>query len=154
MALQLKQIYKSSLAFYIFLGLVGGLSTLAFSPFNIKLVIPFTLAVLIYSTFNSRNVIDACKRAFSWGLGYWISGTGWLIVSIHYYGNTNIIIASIIILLMGILLSGVFIAPFALARFIQFNQNIFFKSLAIASILIILEFSRFLLLGGFPWLLP
>ena len=52
------------------------------------------------------------------------------------------------------LLSAVFITPFALVRFIQFNQNIFFKSLAIASILIILEFSRFLLLGGFPWLLP
>ena len=154
MALQLKQIYKSPLASYIFLGLVGGLSTLAFSPFNIKLIIPFTLATLIYSTVDSRNVIDACKRTFSWGLGYWMCGTGWLIVSIHYYGNTNIIISSIIILLMGMLLSAVFITPFALVRFIQFNQNIFFKSLAIASILIILEFSRFLLLGGFPWLLP
>ena len=154
MALQLKQIYKSPLASYIFLGLVGGLSTLAFSPFNIKLIIPFTLATLIYSTVDSRNIIDACKRTFSWGLGYWMCGTGWLIVSIHYYGNTNIIISSIIILLMGMLLSAVFITPFALVRFIQFNQNIFFKSLAIASILIILEFSRFLLLGGFPWLLP
>ena len=154
MALQLKQIYKSPLASYIFLGLVGGLSTLAFSPFNIKLIIPFTLATLIYSTVDSRNIIDACKRTFSWGLGYWMCGTGWLIVSIHYYGNTDIIISSIIILLMGMLLSAVFITPFALVRFIQFNQNIFFKSLAIASILIILEFSRFLLLGGFPWLLP
>jgi len=154
LALQLKQIYKSPLASYIFLGLVGGLSTLAFSPFNIKLIIPFTLATLIYSTVDSRNVIDACKRTFSWGLGYWMCGTGWLIVSIHYYGNTDIIISSIIILFMGMLLSAVFITPFALVRFIQFNQNIFFKSLAIASILIILEFSRFLLLGGFPWLLP
>ena len=154
MALQLKQIHKASFVSYIFLGLSGALSTLAFSPFDIKLVLPFTLVILIFFIVNSKNFIDACKHAFSWGLGYWISGTGWLIVSIYYYGNTNIIISSIIILLMGILLSAVFIAPFATVRLIQFTQNILLKSLFLASVLIILEFSRFLLLGGFPWLLP
>ena len=65
-----------------------------------------------------------------------------------------IILSSIIILLMGILLSAVFIVPFAAVRLIQFTQNIFLKSLFLASVLIILELSRFLLLGGFPWLLP
>ena len=154
MALQLKQIYKSPLASYIFLGLVGGLSTLAFSPFNIKLIIPFTLATLIYSTVDSRNIIDACKRTFSWGLGYWMCGTGWLIVSIHYYGNTNIIISISIIVLMGALLSAVFIAPFAAIKFIKFKPNIFINSLVLSSCLILLELTRFLFGGGFPWLLP
>jgi apolipoprotein N-acyltransferase len=126
----------------------------AFSPFDIKLIIPFTLAVLIYSTVNSNNFIDALKRAFSWGLGYWIGGTGWLIVSIYYYGNTHIIISISIIILMGILLSAVFIAPFAAVKLITLNQNIFIKSLILASFLTLLELSRFLLLGGFPWLLP
>ena len=113
--------------------LSGALSTLAFSPFDIKLVLPFTLAILIFFIVNSKNFIDACKYAFSWGLGYWIIGTGWLIVSIYYYGNTNIILSTIIILLMGILLSAVFIVPFAAVRLIQFTQNIFLKSLFLAS---------------------
>jgi apolipoprotein N-acyltransferase len=112
----LKQIRKAPFIQYIFLGLIGALSTLAFSPFDIKLIIPFTLAVLIYSTVNSSNFIDALKRAFSWGLGYWMGGTGWLIVSIYYYGNTNIIISIFIIILMGLLLSAVFIAPFAVIK--------------------------------------
>ena len=122
--------------------------------FVFGMVLPFTLAILIFFTVNSKNFIDACKHVFSWGLGYWVSGTGWLIVSIYYYGNTHILISSLIILLMGILLSAVFIVPFAAVRLIQLTQNILLKSLFLASVLIILELSRFLLLGGFPWLLP
>ena len=154
MASLLKQNHKSPFVSYIFLGFVGALSTLAFSPFNFKLIIPITLAALIYSTISAKNFIDACKRTFSWGLGYWISGTGWLIVSIYYYGNTNFFISTLIILLMGMLLSVVFIAPFASVRLIESNQNIFLKSIFLASCLTILELSRFFLLGGFPWLLP
>jgi predicted membrane metal-binding protein len=69
LALQLKQIYKSSLAFYIFLGLVGGLSTLAFSPFNIKLIIPFTLAALIYSTLIQEMLLMPASALFHGDLG-------------------------------------------------------------------------------------
>ena len=154
MASPLKQIHKTSLIQYIFLGFIGALSTLAFSPFDIKLVIPLTLTVLIYSVVNSTNFVNALKLTLSWGMGYWISGTGWLIVSIYYYGNTNIVISISIIILMGLLLSAVFIAPFAAIKFIRFKPNIFIYSLVLSSCLILLELTRFLLLGGFPWLLP
>ena len=154
MASPLKQIHKTSLIQYIFLGFIGALSTLAFSPFDIKLVIPLTLTALIYSVVNSTNFVNALKLTLSWGMGYWISGTGWLIVSIYYYGNTNIVISISIIILMGLLLSAVFIAPFAAIKFIRFKSNIFIYSLVLSSCLILLELARFLLLGGFPWLLP
>ena len=154
MASPLKQIHKTSLIQYIFLGFIGALSTLAFSPFDIKLVIPLTLTTLIYSVVNSTNFVNALKLTLSWGMGYWISGTGWLIVSIYYYGNTNIVISISIIILMGLLLSAVFIAPFAAIKFIRFKPNIFIYSLVLSSCLILLELARFLLLGGFPWLLP
>ena len=154
MASPLKQIHKTFLIQYIFLGFIGALSTLAFSPFDIKLVIPLTLTALIYSVVNSTNFVNALKLTLSWGMGYWISGTGWLIVSIYYYGNTNFIISISIIVLMGALLSAVFIAPFAAIKFIQFKPNIFIHSLVLSSCLVLLEIARFLLLGGFPWLLP
>ena len=150
----LNQIHKIPLIQYVFLGFIGALSTLAFSPFNIKLVIPLTLAVLIYSVIHSTNFVHSLKLAMSWGMGYWISGTGWLIVSIYYYGNTNIIISISIIILMGILLSGVFIAPFAAIKILKFKPNIFIHSLILSSCLVLLELARFMLLGGFPWLLP
>ena len=150
----LNQIHKIPLIQYVFLGFIGALSTLAFSPFNIKLVIPLTLAVLIYSVINSTNFVHSLKLTMCWGMGYWISGTGWLIVSIYYYGNTNIIISISIIILMGILLSGVFIAPFAAIKILKFKPNIFIHSLILSSCLVLLELARFMLLGGFPWLLP
>ena len=150
----LNQIHKIPLIQYVFLGFIGALSTLAFSPFNIKLVIPSTLAVLIYAVINSTNFVHSLKLAMFWGMGYWISGTGWLIVSIYYYGNTNIIISISIIILMGILLSGVFIAPFAAIKILKFKPNIFIHSLILSSCLVLLELARFMLLGGFPWLLP
>jgi apolipoprotein N-acyltransferase len=139
LASPLKQIHKIPLIQYIFLGFVGALSTLAFSPFDFKLVIPLTLSVLIFSVINSSNFINSLKLTFSWGMGYWISGTGWLIVSIYYYGNTHLTISIAIIILMGILLSVVFITPFAAVKLIIFNSNIFINSLIISSCLMLLE---------------
>ncbi len=73
----LKQVHKYPFLNYLFLGLVGALSTLAFSPFNVKLTILLSLIILIYSVTNAVNFIEALKRSFAWGLGFWIIGTGW-----------------------------------------------------------------------------
>ena len=154
MALPLKQILKSPLLNYLFLGLIGAISTLAFSPFDIKPIIFITLSVLIYSVISAKDFTQALKRSLSWGVGYWIAGTGWLIVSIYYYGNTSISISILIIALMGVLLSAVFIGPISFIKLLNLNHNILFKSLAITSLLTLLELSRFIFLGGFPWLLP
>jgi len=154
LASPLKQIYSFPFIQYLFLGFIGGISAFAFSPFNIKLAIVISLIIFIYSVINSTNFTQALKRAIAWGTGYWISGTGWLIVSIYYYGNTNFIISIAIVILMGILLSIVFIAPFSTIKLIEFNQNIFLSSMVFSSLLTLLELSRFLFLGGFPWLLP
>ena len=103
---------------------------------------------------NAVNFIEAFKRSFAWGLGYWISGTGWLIVSVYFYGNTHLTVSILIILLMGMLLSLIFITPISLIKLLKLNKNIFISSLFFASFLTILELSRFAFLGGFPWLLP
>tara|TARA_B100000676_G_scaffold50911_1_gene50201 strand:- start:55 stop:1533 length:1479 start_codon:yes stop_codon:yes gene_type:complete len=150
----LKQLNKYPSINYLFLGLIGALSTFAFSPFNIKPAIILSLTILIYSVASSINFFDAFKRSLVWGVGYWIGGTGWLIVSIYYYGNTHITVSILLILLMGILLSLIFIAPISLLKFLQPSKNIFMLSLLFVSLLTILELLRFTFLGGFPWLLP
>ncbi len=150
----LKKIHNPSLIQYLFLGFIGAISVFAFSPFDIKFVIVISLVILIQFIITSRNFHEALKVAFAWGFGYWVSGTGWLIVSIYYYGNTGIILSIFLVILMGILLSFVFIGPLSILKLIESNQNIFFKSMIFASMLLILELSRFLFLGGFPWLLP
>ena len=154
MALLSKQILKSPFLSYLYLGFIGATSVLAFSPFNFKPIIVISLSIFVAAIINSENFWQAFKRSVAWGLGYWIAGTGWLIVSIYYYGNTSIIISISIILIMGSLLSIVFIAPFSIIKLLNIDANLFIKSLVFASLLTLLELLRFVLLGGFPWLLP
>ena len=143
MASPLKQIHKSSFIKYLVLALSGALSVIAFSPFDIKVIILLSLAILIYSIANSINYIEAFKRSLAWGLGYWIAGTGWLIVSIHFYGNTNLIISILIILLMGIMLALVFITPISLIKLLKPSKNIFIISNIYFSLKIKIKFWKF-----------
>ena len=103
---------------------------------------------------SSSSMLVAFKRSIAWGTGYWLGGTGWLIVSIYYYGNTSIYIASIIIILMAILLSIVFIGPICLIYSVIQTKNYLVRCLLCAGILTVIELFRFVIGGGFPWLLP
>ncbi|MDA9869499.1 apolipoprotein N-acyltransferase, partial [Gammaproteobacteria bacterium] len=154
MASLLKQIDSRPLFKYLLLSIIGATSFLAFSPFNFKLVIVLTHALLLYSVMSSSSMLVAFKRSIAWGAGYWLGGTGWLIVSIYYYGNTSIYIALLIIIFMAILLSVVFIGPICLIYSVRSTNNYLAHSLLCAGILTVIELLRFTLLGGFPWLLP
>ena len=154
MASPLKQIYKRPLFEYLILGIIGASSFLAFSPFNFKLILVLTHAFLFHSVFCSNSLLGAFKRSIAWGLGYWLGGAGWLIVSIHYYGNTSIYIAFIIIVLMAFLLSFIFIGPICFLKLVGRTNNFLTHSILCAGVLIIIELLRFFLFGGFPWLLP
>ena len=103
---------------------------------------------------SSHSMLVAFKRSIAWGTGYWLGGTGWLIVSIYYYGNTSIYIALLIIIFMAILLSVVFIGPICLIYSVRRTNNYLVHSLLCAGVLTVIELLRFILLGGFPWLLP
>jgi len=150
----LKQIDSHPLFKYLLLSIIGATSFLAFSPFNFKLVIVLTHALLLYSVMSSSSILVAFKRSIAWGTGYWLGGTGWLIVSIYFYGNTSIYIALLIIIFMAILLSVVFIGPICLIYLVRRTNNYLVHSLLCAGVLTVIELLRFILLGGFPWLLP
>ena len=154
MASPLKQIYKHPLVEHLILGAIGALSFLSFSPFDFKLILVLTHAVLFYSVVNAQSLLSAFKRSISWGLGYWVGGAGWLIVSVHYYGNTSIYIAFIIIALMALLLSVVFIGPISLLQIAGKTNSSIINIMLFTGILTVIELLRFVLIGGFPWLLP
>ena len=68
--------------------------------------------------------------------------------------SVGLLISISIILIMGSLLSIVFIAPFSIIKLLNIDANLFIKSLVFFFFLTLLELLRFVLLGGFPWLLP
>ena len=142
---------KRYLTPFIF-GLIGILS---FAPFSIKPLIFLSYAYLINGLL--RNNKDSFNKLLYWSIGHWGFGMSWLIVSVYYYGNTNIAVSLLIFLLLIAILTLVFSAPLLLLKINLFNNltyRNFYTILYVSSIFILNEWSMYSLLNGVPWLIP
>jgi len=135
--------------------LFGLIGVFSFAPFSIKLLIFISYAYLIKTILYEDK--DSFLKVFVWGLGHWGFGMSWIIVSVYYYGETTILLSSVIYFLLITILSLVFTCPLlilnTLLKFLKLNNN-FTKAFFISSILMVSEFSRYYLLNGVPWLIP
>ncbi len=145
--MQLKHILYSFIA-----GFVG---IFAFAPFSIKILIFLSYGYLVHVIINQSK--HQFAQVFSWGLGHWGFGMSWIIVSVYYYGETSILISSLIHVLLTIILTLVFTCPLLLLillkKYINQESNSL-KILFVASFFMISEISREYLLNGVPWLIP
>jgi apolipoprotein N-acyltransferase len=135
-----------------FFGFIG---IFAFSPFSIKPLIILSYSYLIRELVYREN--SSLKKIIFWSFGHWGFGMSWLIVSVYYYGETNILISLIIFLLLILILTTFFSLPLSILRFRLFSRNNVsqhIELLYISSILILSELSRYYLLNGVPWLIP
>ena len=135
--------------------LFGLIGVFSFAPFSIKLLIFISYGYLIKTILYDDK--DSFWKVFVWGLGHWGFGMSWIIVSVYYYGETTILLSSVIYFLLITILTLVFTCPLlilnTLLKFLEINNN-FTKSFFISSILMVSEFSRYYLLNGVPWLIP
>ncbi len=144
---------KLSNTLYPFLfGLIG---IFAFSPFSIKFLIFISYIYLIkVILYKERN---ALTKLFCWGIGHWSFGMSWLIVSIYYYGEVDLIISILIFSLLVILLTFVFTIPLLLTNTLISSLKIKAKPtkiILVSGIFILTEFTRYFFLNGVPWLIP
>ena len=144
---------KLSNTLYPFLfGLIG---IFAFSPFSIKFLIFISYIYLIkVILYKERN---ALTKLFCWGLGHWGFGMSWLIVSIYYYGEVDLIASILIFSLLVILLTFVFTIPLLLTNTLISSLKIkakLTKIILVSGIFLLIEFSRYFFLNGVPWLIP
>ena len=125
---------KRYLVPFIF-GLIGILS---FAPFSIKPLIFLSYAYLINGLLKNNK--ESIIKLICWSFGHWGFGMSWLIVSVYYYGNTHILLALVIFILLIAILTLVFSAPLLLLKIKLFN-NIkyanFYTILYVGSILFI-----------------
>jgi len=133
-------------------GLVGILS---FAPFSIKILIFISYSYLIFIILSETK--DTFLKIFLWGIGHWGFGMSWIIVSVYYYGEASIALSLLIFILLIIILSLIFTCPvYVIRKFIDISnvRLSFHKSLLISAMLMMIEFSRYFLLNGVPWLIP
>ena len=142
----------SNTLYPFFFGLIG---IFAFSPFSIKFLIFISYIYLIkVILYKERN---ALTKLFCWGIGHWGFGMSWLIVSIYYYGEVDLIISTLIFSLLVILLTFVFTIPLLITNTLISSLKIKAKPtkiILVSGIFILIEFTRYFFLNGVPWLIP
>ncbi len=143
---------KLKIKFQDILALCAGIYLIfAFAPFGIYPVAVICPALLLCSWLNSTPT-QAFWRGFLFGLGIFGIGASWVYISIHNFGNANM------------LLAGSFTAVFiiALALFIAIQGYLFTKIFPITTPIklllgfpctwVLFEWLRSWVFTGFPWL--
>ena len=133
----------------------GFVGIFAFAPFSLKFLIFISYGYIIYILINNKKRLFL--KLFFWGISHWGFGMSWIIVSVYYYGETSILMSSLIHVLLTIILTLVFTCPLLLLillkKYINQESNSL-KILFVASFFMISEISREYLLNGVPWLIP
>lgn len=129
---------------------LGSAMSLSFAPFGLSLLAPLLLLPLLYIclTVSPR---DAAWHAFWFGLGMFLTGTYWIYISVHVFGNAALWIA--ILLMVGlatIMALFLAIAGWLISR-LSHGEPLLLLLVA-PSAWVVIEWLRGWVFTGFPWL--
>jgi len=129
---------------------LGAATTLAFAPFGLSIVAPLLLIPLLYIclTVSPR---DAAIHAFWYGFGLFLTGTYWIYISVHVFGNAALWIALLLMVGLALLMAVITsLGGWLISRLSQ-GEPWLMLSLAPAA-WVIVEWLRGWVLTGFPWM--
>jgi apolipoprotein N-acyltransferase len=131
--------------------LAGVLAVFGFAPFGMFPLSVVALLVLFRVWHRCERAAQAAKAGFTFGMGLFSFGVGWIYVALHDYGYMHPLLAITATLLFAALASTpLVLAGYALMRF-RVSPNV--KMLLVMPALWVLaEWFRGLLFTGFPWL--
>ena len=130
--------------------LLGAATTLSFAPFGWSLLAPLLLLPLLF-VWLSVSPRDAAAHAFWYGFGLFLTGTYWVYISVHVFGNAATWIAVLLTIALALLMASVVsLAGFLVSRLSQGEP---WRLLLIApSAWVLVEWVRSWILTGFPWM--
>jgi apolipoprotein N-acyltransferase len=130
--------------------LAGALLTLSLAPFDIWPAAILGCAVYAY-LLAGCTPRQALGRGWLFGIGLFGSGSSWVYVSIHVYGNASPLLAGALTLLFcaGLALLHA-LQAWVYARFVRILPG--GMLIGFASLWVLFEWLRSWLLTGFPWL--
>ncbi|MGB1239343.1 MAG: apolipoprotein N-acyltransferase [Pseudomonadales bacterium] len=131
---------------YLLAAGAGAATTLAFAPFDLKLIAFITPAIL-FLLLQNQSIKQATLTGYLFGAGFFGTGISWVYVSINTYGGTHWLLASIItaFFCLGMALF------FALQSWL-YQKYLKPNWLSFAALWLSFEWLRSWLLTGFPWL--
>ncbi|SUT92902.1 apolipoprotein N-acyltransferase [Actinobacillus lignieresii] len=125
---------------------LGGLGTLAYSPFDLWGIVYLSAAGLIWAaTLPQRKI--ALWATFAWSLGCFCIGVNWVHVSMTQFGGVPLVVSYIAVFLLACYLALYNLLFSYIAHKFRI-QNPF----ALAAIFTFTEYLRGVVFTGFPWL--
>ena len=130
--------------------LLGCLTTTAFAPMELDLLVPLLVLPLLYVclTLSPR---DAAKQAFWFGFGLFLCGTYWIYISVHVFGEAPLWIAMLLMIGLVLIMSWhLWLAGWLICR-LSMGEPWLLVIIAPA-VWVLIEWVRGWILTGFPWL--
>jgi apolipoprotein N-acyltransferase len=130
--------------------LLGAATTLVFAPFGLSLLLPLVLLPLLYVALTVAPR-DAAGHFFWYGFGLFLTGTYWIYISVHVFGNAPLWIALVLMVGLALIIALLIgVAGWLVSRLAQGEPWLLLLVAPAAWVLI--EWLRGWVLTGFPWM--
>ena len=130
--------------------LLGCLTTLAFEPFGLSLLVPLVLVPFLYVCLTN-SPRDSAKHGFWFGFGLFLSGTYWIYISVVVFGQAPVWIALFLMISLVLIMSVYFWLTAWLISRLAHGEPWYLFFVAPAA-WVIVEWARGWLFTGFPWM--
>jgi apolipoprotein N-acyltransferase len=136
----------SQLIFFV----LGCLTTLAFAPFGLSLLVPIVLLPFLYVCLTN-SPRDSGKHGFWFGFGLFLTGTYWIYISVVVFGQAPVWIALFLMICLVLIMAIYFwITGWLISRLASGEP--WYLLLVAPAVWIMVEWARGWLLTGFPWM--
>jgi len=129
---------------------IGCLTTLVFAPAEWAMLAPLlTLPLLFIALTVSPK--DAGAHYFWFGLGLFLTGTYWIYISVHVFGNAPLWIALLLMVGLSLILSSLLWIAGWFTSHLSHGEH--WRILLVGpAVWVVIEWLRGWILTGFPWL--
>jgi apolipoprotein N-acyltransferase len=129
--------------------ILGALMPFGLAPYN-----AWPVALLALALFANLLEQSSARRSawlhYMFGVGLWLHGSSWLLVSMHDYGNTSWPVSLLMLAVVALVMALLFVpGGWLYGRLKLWRLN----WLALPALLVLGEWLRSWLLTGFPWLM-
>jgi apolipoprotein N-acyltransferase len=130
--------------------ILGSAMSLSFAPFGLSILAPLLLLPLLWVCMHV-SPRDAFAHAFWFGLGMFLTGTYWIYISVHVFGNAALWIALLLMVGLALIMAVlVGIAGWLISRLSQ--GETWLMLLVAPAAWVLIEWTRGWIFTGFPWL--
>ena len=137
---------------FLFLILLGALSSLSLPPYNFLIINFITFSLFFVYLYKKKKLINSnCRFLYGWlfGFGYFLSNLYWISFSLTFDENFEFLIPFALILIPAFL--AIFYGVVTYCFFLIKNKKLISNLLMFSVLFGLIEFIRGNILTGFPW---